>query len=521
MATDCDTFSKALQFIGGTISKKYPENTDCCLYQGITCDTQRNITQIKISEVLSTTGDMNNFFEELSNLKFLTYLELKGISTNFKKGLSNKIGNLTNLKTLIYAKNNLECLSTELPNEIGNLINLEKLDLSGNGFDGYIPKTIGNLKNLKYLDLSSNKFNGTIPYEFKNLENIKEIDLSDNSNLHGYIPQLSNVTACNYKDTDLCSLKGSECLSKYYCTVDEIEKTNESNGSPNQSLYKENGILNTSERNTGSTGSSGTFTNLDIGNGDFTLIIDGKFILIIIIAIAVFLLCFIKCCCCCCRNKRQNKMLSHIYPRSHSSINPLPHSSMDPLPLPHSSIHPLPNTRIRPIPFLISKLVTSISKRNNNNNNIDNNNNNNLNGEIPLTSSPSAPSAPSVPYPPPVNRGDSSYLPTFQESVSPINQPYNSSYIPSSIQPVNNSFDTDGPPPSYEQIDISSMPMPIPSAPQASFVQPINYPTQSSTPINYSEAPTTSRSYIDSSTDIKRNVEIIKSEDIKNENNKN
>eukprot|EP00833_Pecoramyces_ruminatium_P015473 jgi/Orpsp1_1/1189505/evm.model.d7180000072504.1 len=115
LANDCEAFKIFAQSMD---DYKFDFTKDCCEFEEITCNSQKQITELVIINRSSYS---------------------------------------------------LETLSKE----IGNLKNLEKLDLHGNKLDKAIPNSIGNLTKLKFLDLSHNYFEDYIPYEFKNLVNLE------------------------------------------------------------------------------------------------------------------------------------------------------------------------------------------------------------------------------------------------------------------------------------------------------------------------------------------------------------
>ncbi|KAG4092360.1 L domain-like protein [Neocallimastix lanati (nom. inval.)] len=180
-ANDCSELESAIGYLGSDFKSTYQTN-DCCKFNGVICDNNKNVIGIKFNNVKGSQSDVSQVFEKLSNLKQLT-----------------------------------------------------SLDLSGNGFSGYIPYSITKLTNLRNLNLSNNKFNGTIPYDTKDLEKLELLNLEGNSNLYGYVP-VRNITKCYYKNTNLCNLPNASCKSdSKECTIDDVNKTNEYNGYPTQS----------------------------------------------------------------------------------------------------------------------------------------------------------------------------------------------------------------------------------------------------------------------------------------------
>ncbi|KAF5187652.1 Nsp-interacting kinase [Thalictrum thalictroides] len=106
-------------------------------------------------------------------------------SQNLSGTLSERIGNLTNLRQVLFQNNNI---SGEIPPEIGNLPKLHTLDLSNNRFSGLIPDKVGQLNTLQYLRLNNNTFSGAFPVSLAKLPHLTFLDLSYN-NLSGPVPK--------------------------------------------------------------------------------------------------------------------------------------------------------------------------------------------------------------------------------------------------------------------------------------------------------------------------------------------
>eukprot|EP00833_Pecoramyces_ruminatium_P007785 jgi/Orpsp1_1/1181817/evm.model.c7180000078748.1 len=179
LADDCTTFNSAVQSLGFSFKSNYKVD-NCCDFSGIKCNSNKEITEIKINNVNGIEAKFSNVADNLSNLKSLT-----------------------------------------------------SLDLSGNNFYGKFPNSLCKLTSLKNLNLSNNKLSGTIPYECKDLQNLESFNLQGNTDLTGYVPILSKVKKCAYKSTKLCNLPTAECrAAPNNCTLDDVKKTNAENGNP-------------------------------------------------------------------------------------------------------------------------------------------------------------------------------------------------------------------------------------------------------------------------------------------------
>ncbi|XP_022725979.1 phytosulfokine receptor 1-like [Durio zibethinus] len=106
-------------------------STDCCDWEGITCDPPSYGRVIKLE---------------------LPKKRLSGI-------LSDSLAALDQLKTLNLSHN---FLKDSLPLSLFHMPNLEQLDLSYNEFSGPIPESI-NLPSIQILNISSNSLNGSLP----------------------------------------------------------------------------------------------------------------------------------------------------------------------------------------------------------------------------------------------------------------------------------------------------------------------------------------------------------------------
>uniref|UniRef100_A0A6N2KNZ3 Leucine-rich repeat-containing N-terminal plant-type domain-containing protein n=1 Tax=Salix viminalis TaxID=40686 RepID=A0A6N2KNZ3_SALVM len=222
--------------------KQYPkteswkEGTDCCLWDGVTCDLQTGlVTGLDLSSsMLHGTLHSNN---SLFSLHHLRKLDLS--DNNFTAShISSRFGQFSNLTHLNLSLSSFE---GQVPSEISHLSKLVSLDLSRNGFpiiqnllfeplsfdkivrnltklreldlswvhmslvahgslmnlssslswlklrfcgfQGKFPSSMGKLKHLRYLSLAFNNFTGSIPYDFEQLTELGSLDLSWNRHL--------------------------------------------------------------------------------------------------------------------------------------------------------------------------------------------------------------------------------------------------------------------------------------------------------------------------------------------------
>jgi len=175
---DCENLEKALKYFNDDVKKAF-KIQKCCDFNGVRCDANKNIIELKFNN-LNKTKDISSFFDNVAKLTKLNYL-----------------------------------------------------DLANDNIESSIPKSLCSMKSLKNLNLSKNKFKGTIPYECKDLQNLEQVNFEGNKDLTGYVPVLSNVKGCAYKNTGLCDVQNSLCKNApKACTEEDIKNTNAKNGNP-------------------------------------------------------------------------------------------------------------------------------------------------------------------------------------------------------------------------------------------------------------------------------------------------
>ncbi|KAJ1258354.1 hypothetical protein BS78_10G068900 [Paspalum vaginatum] len=109
--------------------------------------------------------------------------------------ISGCIANLTGLRTLMLAGNNLE---GNIPDSLGSSMSLSYVDLANNSLSGHIPHSFTSSSSISTLILSRNKLTGDIPATlFANSSILTVVNLQQNS-LTGDIPPFGKVTALNY-----------------------------------------------------------------------------------------------------------------------------------------------------------------------------------------------------------------------------------------------------------------------------------------------------------------------------------
>ncbi|KAB2607437.1 receptor-like protein 2 [Pyrus ussuriensis x Pyrus communis] len=156
----CDlTERSALKSFASALSSpalNWTASADCCQWEGITCNQNGWIIQLRLPSKGLTGG---TFSSSLGNLKLLSHLNL---SHNLLSG---------SLEAGMFS----------------SLSRLEILDLSYNLFSGEIPLSLSS-SYIQIVDFSSNQFNGTIPSSFlQHAWNLSSLDVSNN-HFTGQIP---------------------------------------------------------------------------------------------------------------------------------------------------------------------------------------------------------------------------------------------------------------------------------------------------------------------------------------------
>ncbi|KAF2586067.1 hypothetical protein F2Q70_00035532 [Brassica cretica] len=181
-------------------TQRWRNNTDCCSWDGITCDPKTG----NVLELNLWSSSLNGPLRSSSGLFKLQYLQSLNLSSNNLAGiLPDSIGNLKYLKDLRISECNL---FGKLPSSLGNLSDLTVLELDGNGFTGELPVSIGNLKQLTKLLVASS---GNFHHALLNLTELTAINLLSNQ-LEGTLPSnMSSFSKLEYFNVGSNSFSGS------------------------------------------------------------------------------------------------------------------------------------------------------------------------------------------------------------------------------------------------------------------------------------------------------------------------
>ncbi|KDO37088.1 hypothetical protein CISIN_1g047549mg, partial [Citrus sinensis] len=216
-------------------------STDCCLWEGIKCDSEAQVTHLWLPDrglrgsIYPFTGKLTHLCHlnlSHNHLSFLSpsvpFLSILDFSHNYFRGhcqLPSGLGNFSKLQTFragfsylsgsipddVSAAASLEDISLPVNQlsgaisngvvnltslNIGKLANLKSLKLHTNSLSGFLPQFLMNCTNLITLNLRINNFRGDLSaYNFSTLHNLHTIDLGNN-NFTGSFPL--TLTSCMF-----------------------------------------------------------------------------------------------------------------------------------------------------------------------------------------------------------------------------------------------------------------------------------------------------------------------------------
>ncbi|XP_042479866.1 receptor like protein 24-like [Macadamia integrifolia] len=171
-------------------------NTDCCYWEGITCDgTAGHVIGLDL-----TDSSLNGSIHSNSNLFHLRHLRMLNLSWNqFDYFAPSGFDRLSRLMHLNLSGNHF---SGQIPSQIAQLIDLVSLDLSSNGFGGQIPSEISQLTKLVFLDFSGHRIS-----QFYIYPSFSQLEIP---NLRAFVQNLSRLRELRLDGVDLSAQKNRD-----------------------------------------------------------------------------------------------------------------------------------------------------------------------------------------------------------------------------------------------------------------------------------------------------------------------
>jgi len=94
--SDCEYLERAIKYFNDDLKKAFKVDK-CCDFNGVRCDADKNIREIRFNNV-NSTKDINAFFERIANFKNLTYLDLA--NDNIQGPIPKSLCSIKTLKNL-------------------------------------------------------------------------------------------------------------------------------------------------------------------------------------------------------------------------------------------------------------------------------------------------------------------------------------------------------------------------------------------------------------------------------------
>ncbi|TVU33417.1 hypothetical protein EJB05_25234 [Eragrostis curvula] len=238
---------------GSGLTTLWQNETNCCMWEGITCDTDGLVTETS----LASMGLEGSISPSLGNLTSLLSLNLSHNSLSgqipaelllhrsivaLDVSFNNLHGDLHKLPSILGRD-----MERDIPDDLYNATSLEHLSFPNNQLHGTLsPENIVKLSNLVTINLANNELSGKIPDSIGQLKRLEELHLKYNS-MFGELP--SNLSKCsNLKTTILGSNIFHGQLKKFnFSTLSKLEildiMSNKFTGIVPESLYFCNNLI--------------------------------------------------------------------------------------------------------------------------------------------------------------------------------------------------------------------------------------------------------------------------------------
>ncbi|RHN58044.1 putative non-specific serine/threonine protein kinase [Medicago truncatula] len=239
----------------------WKNGTDCCSWNGVTCDTvsghvidlnlgcegltgtfNPNSTLFHLVHLQTLNLSYNDFFDSHFHYKFcgfqsLTHLDLS--DSNLEGEIPTQISHLSKLQSLHLSENyDLIWKETTLKRLLQNATDLRELFLDSTDMSSIRPNSIALLLNqslsLVTLNLHYTRLSGKLKRSLICLASIQELDMSYNDELQGQLPELSCSTSLRIIDLSGCAFEGE--IPMYFSNLTHLTSLTLSNNNLNGSI---------------------------------------------------------------------------------------------------------------------------------------------------------------------------------------------------------------------------------------------------------------------------------------------
>ncbi|XP_047080472.1 tyrosine-sulfated glycopeptide receptor 1-like isoform X2 [Lolium rigidum] len=235
-ASSCTAQEKGslLQFLAelsrdGGLAASWRNGTDCCKWEGITCDRDKMVTDV----LLASKGLKGHISPSLGILSRLQHLDLS--HNSLSGGLPLELVLSSSITILDVSFNQLNGTLDEMPSSTparplqipSQLCNtspsITLLDLCFNKFSGNIPPGLGDCSRLRELRAGYNNLSGTLPDELFNATSLEYLSFPNN-HLHGI---LADTHIFNLRNLETLDLGGNKFSGEIPDSIGQLEELKE------------------------------------------------------------------------------------------------------------------------------------------------------------------------------------------------------------------------------------------------------------------------------------------------------